>query len=165
MIRNEKLYRKNAGIVIFNKDKKVLMCRRVDCEEEPAWQFPQGGINKDEDVIEAAKRELFEETGIKSVKLVAALDKPTFYDFPKNIFDMFRKRGWSHKGQMQFWSLFYFYGKDKEIVLDRYKEIEFSAYEWVDLKDAPSRVWIAKRKVYQMVVKEFAKKIEEFEVG
>ena len=64
----QKLYRKNVGVVVC-KNKKVLMCARADFDDLH-WQFPQGGIEEGEDIVKAAKRELWEETGIKNVKFV-----------------------------------------------------------------------------------------------
>ena len=60
------LYRLNAATVVFNKQGKVLICSRVDFENQ--WQFPQGGINNEENHQQAALRELREETNIFSVK-------------------------------------------------------------------------------------------------
>ena len=78
-------YRKNVGIVVFNQNKKVLMCARADSDDFN-WQFPQGGIDEKEDIVTAAKRELFEETGIKSVSLIAKYPEPLRYDFISNSF-------------------------------------------------------------------------------
>lgn len=65
------LFRPNAGIVVFNKEGKVLLCQRSD--KAGAWQFPQGGIETGETPAEAAKRELQEETSLKNVILVQTL--------------------------------------------------------------------------------------------
>ena len=83
-------YRKNVGIVVFNKELKVLMCARADSKDFN-WQFPQGGINQNEDIIDAAKRELQEETGITSVELVARIPKALRYDFPDYVLAKFKK--------------------------------------------------------------------------
>ena len=105
------VYRKNVGIAVFNKDQKVLMCARAD-KPGFAWQFPQGGIDNGETPLEAAYRELKEETGITSVELVAQLNKPLRYDFPTEILENFKKLGRNNIGQEQYWVLFYFYGED-----------------------------------------------------
>ena len=39
-------FRRNAGIVVFRADKKVLLCQRNDMAD--SWQFPQGGIEDGE---------------------------------------------------------------------------------------------------------------------
>ena len=76
-------YRKNVGIIVADKDGKVLMCARAD-QEDLQWQFPQGGIENGEDIVAAAERELHEETGISSVRLIGIMPEPLRYDFPKN---------------------------------------------------------------------------------
>ena len=76
-------YRKNVGIIVADKDGKVLMCARAD-QEDLQWQFPQGGIENGEDITAAAKRELYEETGISSVRLVKVMPTTLRYDFPKS---------------------------------------------------------------------------------
>ena len=155
------VYRKNAGIVVFNKDKKVLLCQRVDLKGQ--WQFPQGGINDGEDLGEAAKRELFEETGINSVNLVMTLEKPIRYDYPPDIKKRVQKRGYNNLGQEQFWSLFYFFGTEEEIVLDGYEEeIEFKDFEWVDLEEAVRRVVDWKREAYGKMAALFGPAIDAF---
>ena len=151
-------YRKNVGIVVADKEGKVLMCARAD-QEDLQWQFPQGGIENGEDIIAAAKRELYEETGISSVRLVKVMPTTLRYDFPKSA----KKRyGGLYKGQEQTWVLFYFYGQDDEInFLTNPEEIEFKSFEWVDICEAPQRIVVFKKQVYQKVAEYFAKYLKE----
>lgn len=151
-------YRKNVGIVVADKEGKVLMCARAD-QEDLQWQFPQGGIENGEDITAAAKRELYEETGISSVRLVKVMPKTLRYDFPKSA----KKRyGGLYKGQEQTWVLFYFYGQDDEInFLANPEEIEFKSFEWVDICEAPQRIVVFKKQVYQKVAEYFAKYLKE----
>lgn len=139
------------------------MCARAD-KEDFQWQFPQGGIDTEEDVLTAAYRELREETGITSVEPVSLLSKPLRYDFPPQVIDKFRQKGSPYVGQEQFWVLFYFYGKDSEIdFCTNPKEIEFKAYEWTDIEDAPKRIVNFKKEVYHKVVQAFMPYIHEKE--
>ncbi len=151
-------YRKNVGIIVADKDGKVLMCARAD-QEDLQWQFPQGGIENGEDIVAAAERELREETGISSVRLIGIMPEPLRYDFPKNA----RKRyGALYKGQEQTWVLFRFYGKDNEIdFLTNPEEIEFKSFEWVDISEAPQRIVAFKKQVYQKAAEYFAPYLKE----
>ena len=65
-------YRLNAGIVVFNRQGKVLLCRRKGWPD--AWQFPQGGIDTGETAEQAAVRELREETSLSGLKHIKTLD-------------------------------------------------------------------------------------------
>ena len=109
-----KCYRPNAGIVVFRFDGKVLFCQRVE-NYSKNWQFPQGGIDKEETPLQAAYRELKEETSVTSVEYVAALNKPLRYDFPKQIKYKNARKGIKNDGQEQYWHLFFFKGKDDDI--------------------------------------------------
>ena len=111
-----KAYRKCAGIIVFNKFKKVLVCARNDAKSFN-WQFPQGGIEDNENDCLAALRELREETSIVSVQPVKTLDHPLRYDFPLDVINKSKGIGKQYAGQDVFWSLFYFSGEDNEIVL------------------------------------------------
>lgn len=148
-------YRKNVGIVVFNRNLKVLMCARAD-KPDYQWQFPQGGIDAGEDVLTAACRELREETGIVSIEPVARLPESLRYDYPPQIFEKMQRRGSPYVGQEQFWTLFYFYGGDDEIdFCTNPEEIEFKAYEWVDPEEAPQRIVAFKKAVYRQMIDAF----------
>ena len=120
-----KIYRPCAGIVVFNNDGLLFLGNRVGIEN--SWQFPQGGIEKNETILEAAKRELFEETGIKSVIHIYTEDVPIRYEFNEKIKSNFRKKGIFNDGQEIYFSLFYFNGSDSEINLKVFEQ-EFDKF-------------------------------------
>lgn len=147
-----KLYRKNVGVVVC-KEKKVLLCARSD-HEDLHWQFPQGGVEEGEDIIEAARRELWEETGIKNVKFVSKIPFLLRYDFPmgdkKHCY-------YPYVGQEQSWLLFEFFGSDRDINFEvDPKCVEFKKFEWVDISEAPKRIVAFKKDVYTQVANYFA---------
>lgn len=157
-----KKYRLNVGIVVFNREGKVLLCRRKSAKGKNSWQFPQGGVEKGESFLAAGFRELKEETSVSSVRFVSEIKKFLYYDFPDNVY---RKMQNSEKGlyagQKQHWLLFYFYGNDSEINL-KTEAPEFSKYEWVDIKESIDRVWFAKKHVYIKVFEAFSPIIASF---
>ncbi len=156
-------YRKNVGIVVFRQDLKVLMCARAD-QDGFQWQFPQGGIDENENFIDAARRELQEETGIVSIEYIACLPRPLRYDFPAKILSGFQQKGSPYRGQEQRWVLFYFTGQDSEInFCTNPEEIEFKSFEWVDISEAPKRIVSFKRKIYKKVAEFFKKEIQRQE--
>lgn len=152
-----KKYRKNVCIVVCKKG-NVLLCARAD-KENDCWQFPQGGIEKEEDIIDAAKRELFEETGIKNVKLIEKMPFSVTYDFPKDIKNPYLSQ---YKGQEQFWVLFEFLGNDDEINLNINSEcIEFKKYKWDKIETAPKEIVEFKKKIYKKAVEYLKPFVEE----
>lgn len=155
-------YRKCAGIIVFNSDKKVLVCARKGCRTDQ-WQFPQGGIMKKEFASDAAIRELKEETSITSVKLIKTLDKPMRYNFPGRIRRQMLRRGIDSLGQDMYWSLLYFFGSDSEININT-EQPEFRAFEWVEPEEAVRRIIVFKKSVYAEAVKIFQPLIRAFDI-
>ncbi len=155
-------FRKNAAVVVFRADKKVLVCARINGEGN-LWQFPQGGIEAGETAKQAAARELFEETSLHSVKWVAEIKDPIRYEFPEEVKNAFSQRGIFTDGQDQYWSLFYLTGSEDEINLQTV-EPEFKDYRWVDIKDTPELVWSVKKEAYKQMIKIFAPIIENYTV-
>lgn len=153
-----KKYRPNAGIVLFRKDGRVLLCERIE-NYPKRWQFPQGGIDKDELPLQAAIRELREETSVTSVEFVATLPEVLRYDFPFEVKKVHPER--DNDGQEQYWHLFFFTGDDSEINLQT-KEPEFRSYAWVDIEKAPDEVVDFKRDIYEVVAREFGLVIKQY---
>ena len=145
-------YRLNAGIVVFNKARKVLLCRRNDVKD--SWQFPQGGIDEGETAKEAAFRELKEETSLTRVTWVTTLKEPARYRFPPEIISSMQKRGFNNVGQDMYWSLFYFDGDDNEINLNT-AQPEFDEFRWGTLEEAYLLVVDFKKPAYQKACTEF----------
>jgi putative (di)nucleoside polyphosphate hydrolase len=148
-------YRPCVGIVLFNAEGRVFIGRRagIDPAEQLAWQWPQGGIDDGETALAAARRELFEETNVQSVSLLAEHPDWLIYDFPPGV----RRESW--RGQKQRWFAFRFRGEDAEIDIHRpaggNHRAEFEAWTWARLEDAPERVVAFKRPVYAAVVQAF----------
>ena len=122
-------YRKCVAMFV-RKNEKIFAVERSDVSG--AWQLPQGGVEKDESILEAAKRELYEETKIVSVKFLKQTSAPLRYDFPQELQDACIKKYGSLKyaGQAVTFVLFDFFGDDSEINLEDTSPREFSNWKW-----------------------------------
>ena len=148
-------YRPNVGVVLFNREGRVWLGRRAGAIGPSVWQFPQGGVDKGEDLLDAAKRELAEETGVTSVEFLARTQDWITYDFPPESTGSKALKGW--RGQRQVWFAFRFTGDDAEVDLAAHEHIEFDAWRWGALADAPDLVVPFKREAYEQVVEAFAR--------
>ena len=114
--------------------------------------MPQGGVDQDENIVDAAKRELKEETGVSSIKIIKKSDKIYTYDLPDYLLGKIWKGRF--KGQEQTWFLAQFLGEDDEINLDQ-KNAEFKKWKWVNIDELPDLIVPFKKELYQELVKEF----------
>ncbi len=147
-------YRNGVGVVLLNKDNKVFVAKRID-NANNFWQMPQGGKDKGEKNIEAALRELFEETSIKNVTLIKEIDGTISYNLPKNLLGIIWKG--KYKGQIQKWFIMKFNGRDDEINL-KTKKPEFLDWKWIDIDKITDNVVDFKREVY-IKLKDEVKKV------
>lgn len=147
-------YRPCAGAAVFNDAGHVFVGCRVgqDPAGEFAWQMPQGGLDKGEDPEAAARRELHEETGIHSVKLLGEHDAWLAYDFPPQILG---KRFRNFKGQAQRWFAYGFTGDVGEIDLSHHGKPEFQQWDWLPLNRVSGLIVPFKRDVYEAIVSAF----------
>ena len=141
-----------VGIVLLNHENNVFVAKRID-NPKNSWQMPQGGVNKNENFLQAAKRELEEETGIKSVKLIKELDGWFKYDLPKNLLGKLWKG--KYRGQKQKWFIMKFHGKNNEINI-RTKKPEFLDWKWIKPSDLPEVAVDFKVDIYKKMAIELA---------
>ena len=146
--------RKGVGIVLLNSENKVFVAKRID-NPKNFWQMPQGGVDKNEDLLTAAFRELKEETSIEKVELIKEIDGKTTYELPDNLLGIIWKG--KYRGQEQKWFLMRFKGKDSEINLKTLRP-EFLEWKWVELDKITNTVVNFKLNVYKNI-KEKVKKI------
>ena len=146
--------RSGVGIVLLNKKNEVFVARRLD-NAKKFWQMPQGGVDRNEDYLDAAYRELEEETSINNVKLIKKLDGFITYELPKNLIGIIWKG--KYKGQKQKWFVMKFLGQDSDINL-KTKHPEFFEWKWVALDKITDLVVEFKLSVYKEI-KEKVKKI------
>ena len=145
--------RRGVGIIVLNNDNKVFVAKRID-NPKNFWQMPQGGVDKGEDFLKAAHRELEEETSIKNVNLIKELKGMTIYELPDHLLGVIWKG--RYRGQKQKWFLMRFIGDDKEINI-KTKNPEFLDWKWIDLDEITEVVVDFKLHVY----KELKEKIKK----
>ena len=145
--------RRGVGIVLLNKENKVLVAKRID-NPKNFWQMPQGGVDRDENYYQAALRELKEETSITSVELIQKIDKKFTYILPDNLIGIIWKG--KFKGQRQKWFVMRFIGNESEININT-KHPEFLDWKWVDLEDLTKIAVNFKLNVYKNVKQEVKK--------
>ena len=141
--------RSGVGIVVLNKNDQVFVARRID-NSKNFWQMPQGGVDKNEDYLAAAYRELKEETSIKNVDLVGELDGLISYELPKHLLGVIWKG--KYRGQEQKWFVVRFLGNDSEININT-DHPEFCEWKWVELENITDLVVDFKLHVYEDVKK------------
>jgi putative (di)nucleoside polyphosphate hydrolase len=151
--------RPNVGIVLINREGKVWLGRRAKSPPPDNWQFPQGGIDAGEGDFDAALRELREETGARSVRLLARTRDWMGYEFPPEHQGSKIGKGW--RGQKQVWFAFGFEGEDAEIDLTGHGEAEFDAWRWAEIEEAALHVIPFKRDVYVQVIDAFRPLIDQ----
>lgn len=155
-------YRPCVGVMVLNRDGLVWAGRRIaignsEYDGSPQlWQMPQGGIDPGEDPRAAAYRELYEETGMKTVTLLAEAPRWINYDLPPHLIGIGLKG--KFRGQTQRWFAFRFEGDESEIAIDPPPgghESEFDQWAWKPMEELPGLIVEFKRKVYDEVVAEF----------
>jgi putative (di)nucleoside polyphosphate hydrolase len=155
-------YRPCVGIMVLNSKGSVWAGRRIHVKDgemagaTQLWQMPQGGIDKGEDPLPAAYRELYEETGMKSVSLLAEAPNWINYELPPHLLGIALKG--KYRGQTQRWFAFRFEGDESEIAIDPPPgghEAEFDQWAWKPMLELPELIVPFKRKVYDEVVAAF----------
>ena len=138
-----------VGVVVLNSDNKVFVGKRKDNPIDK-WQMPQGGIDKNEDYLTAMKRELFEETSIKSIKILREIEGYFEYELPDNLIGIIWKG--KFRGQKQKWFIARFTGEEKEINL-KTKDPEFIEWKWISPEDLPKVIVDFKKSMYLKLLK------------
>ena len=146
-------YRPCVGLMIINDQRLIFTGQRLGYSST-AWQMPQGGIEKDEDPLVAAYRELQEETSIlkEKVELLAVSKDWLTYDLPSDLIPKL----WNgvYRGQTQKWFLMRFIGKDSDIDLQT-KMPEFSSWRWSTKQQLTANIVDFKKELYEILVNEF----------
>ena len=142
--------RLGVGAVVLNNKNKVFVGKRID-NPKNYWQMPQGGINENEDYLDAAKRELKEETGAKTIKVIKELNEWLIYELPKNLLGKILNG--EYRGQKQKWFIMKFMGKNEEININTINP-EFLDWKWIDPAELSKVAVDFKVDIYKKIEKE-----------
>ena len=147
-------YRLNVAMIVLNKDNKVLFCKRRNTEN---WQFPQGGVDENENIESAMFRELNEEVGLErdNVAIKAVSQNLIYYDIPKNIRS--RVLGGKFKGQAQKYFLLKLISGDVDLNIENTPE--FDKHSWVPFWYPLNQVVDFKKEAYRSALIELKNQI------
>ncbi|MDD3609529.1 MAG: RNA pyrophosphohydrolase [Halothiobacillaceae bacterium] len=146
-------YRPNVGIILCNQDRQVFWGRRAG---QDSWQFPQGGIRRNEAPVQAMYRELHEETGLRAehVQLIGCTEGWLRYKLPSSL--VRRHSRPVCIGQKQKWFLLRLVGSESAFSLDSNPRPEFDDWRWVEYWLPMREVVYFKRQVYQSALDQLA---------
>ena len=146
--------RNGVGVIVLNNENKVFVGKRKDNPVD-RWQMPQGGVDIGESYLSAMKRELYEETSIKSIEILKEINGFFEYELPKNLVGIIWKG--KFRGQKQKWFITRFIGNENEINLQT-KNQEFIEWKWIIPDELPKTIVDFKKKMYVellMILKDF----------
>ena len=156
MEKNNLPLRIGVGAIVLNNKNKIFVGKRKDNPVDK-WQMPQGGVNKNENFLTAMKRELEEETSIKSIKVLKEIDNFFVYELPKELLGIIWKG--KFRGQKQKWFIVRFKGEESEINL-KTKHPEFIEWKWIEMGDLPKVIVDFKKELYLNLLKEINQVID-----
>ena len=153
-MNNQKLpMRDGVGAIILNENNKIFVGKRKDNPIDK-WQMPQGGVDNGENYLTAMKRELLEETSIKSIEVLKEIDGFFEYELPKNLIGIIWKG--KFRGQKQKWFIARFVGSENEINL-KTKHPEFIEWKWVLPDELPNLIVDFKKNMYLNLLRNIKK--------
>lgn len=146
-------FRANVGIVLIRDDRQVFLGGRTGGR---GWQFPQGGVLRNESPEQALFRELKEEIGLEKsdVELVATTRNWLRYRLPRQY--VRRNSQPQCIGQKQRWFLLKLVGSEDRLHFDSTDTPEFDRWRWVDYWTPVREVIYFKRAVYVRALDELA---------
>ena len=147
--------RTGVGIVVLNLKNKVFVGKRKDNPFDK-WQMPQGGVDPNEPLLTAMKRELEEETSIKNIEVLKEFDQWLEYELPENLIGKIWEG--KYKGQKQKWFIVRFVGAENEININT-DHPEFIEWKWINMNSLPDLIVNFKKHVYKDVLVELKKYI------
>ena len=150
MSRQQLPMRTGVGVIVLNKKNKVFVGKRKDNPTDK-WQMPQGGVDNGESYSQAMKRELFEETSIKNIKVLKEIESFFEYELPERLLGIIWKG--KYRGQKQKWFITRFLGEESEINLNT-KHAEFVDWKWIEPKLLPEVIVYFKKDLYLKLLKE-----------
>ena len=159
LVNGEK-YRQCAAALVFNSHGQVLVGERT--KKAGAWNMPQGGKEKGETAEDSAKRELQEETGLKTQAEKGPLECLGTLATDERF--CYRAGGWLKEeglaGQRLQFCVFYWPTTDDPmktglVALDAHEgaPAEFSRLRWASFEEVVASVWGPKRRPYELAQK------------
>ena len=153
MKREELPLRTGVGIVVLNSENEVFVGKRKDNPFDK-WQMPQGGVDPNEPLLVAMKRELEEETSINKIEILKEFDHWLQYNLPENLVGNIWEG--KYRGQKQKWFIVKFTGTESEINVNT-EHPEFTEWKWINMDLLPSLTVNFKKHVYKDVLMELKK--------